>query len=94
MIIIETREQSADLNIQLKGGSCIRKTYSYHLHTWNIGDPLEVIERLAKFSDIERIEVDGDELKLIRESFENLPMPNKVSAVWYGETARFILRNL
>ena len=47
------------------------------------------------FSDVEIIEANGEELKIILADFHNIPYIHGTSIMtWYGEWAQFIYKNL
>lgn len=79
------------------------KSSSISEYQWHIGTELPKIS-LNRFIDkhghitefeIVRIQADGDELELIKNSFTNIPIPTKKRVVqWFGEMAQFIFANL
>ncbi len=69
--------------------------FAFHeLFEWLAGDDLQIVRDLGRYREILEIEATGRELQLIRDRFENLPVPKGDRAVWFNETARFILANL
>lgn len=46
-------------------------------------------------SEIESIEIDGEELEFVRSNFSGIPMNDKKSSItWRGNLAQFIFENL
>lgn len=60
---------------------------------WNVGDSC-VLETTAKFVEVEEIQADGDELDLILQMCQNLPLHKGRVISWYGDHAKFIARAL
>jgi hypothetical protein len=63
---------------------------------WHVGKPIPVPQTRYGMTTPPIIEVqaDGDELKLIRELFVNLPDVRATVVRWFGDTAKFIYHNL
>ncbi len=59
--------------------------------TWHVGRPLP---KITDVSTLTEIQADGNELRHIKENFDNLIMPSSEVCVWYGDLARTIYLNL
>lgn len=44
--------------------------------------------------DVEQVQADGDELTVILNSIEGIPKTNKPIQTWYGDNAKFIIKNV
>lgn len=65
---------------------------SFTLHNVRDGDSVKVLRAMA--AGAERLQADGFELETIKKQFSNIPMCNGPVVMWYGDTAKFIAKNI
>jgi hypothetical protein len=59
---------------------------------WHIREHLDVGYHEVPL--VEEVQADGDELELVREICQNIPMTNGHVVRWFGDTAKFIVASL
>ena len=59
---------------------------------WSINEVFPL--RYGEYTNVEDMEVTGQELELIKKNFSNLPSLHSTKTIFVGETAKFLAANL